>query len=722
MALINRLGESTSPYLLQHADNPVAWQRWTTETLQLAIALDRPILLSVGYSACHWCHVMAHESFEDAETASVMDAHFVCVKVDREEQPDVDAFAMGACQLLTGSGGWPLHAVLDPRTLSPFFAGTYFPPEARYGRPSWREVCSELGRLWEERRGDLEGTGREVVGQLQRRQHAGGSGAVGGGASLEADAVVRQLVDAAVEQARATYDAQHGGFGGAPKFPHPGALIGLVRSWHARGGEGGTDELVMVRSTLREMLVGGMWDQLGGGWHRYSVDRRWDVPHFEKMLYDQAQLIAAHAWAWQAAPDADDLRAIGGSVGWMLAEMCDPAGGVHSTLDADSEGEEGLFYTWTPDEVREVVGEEAGALVERALAVTAEGNLERTGRSVITRRAGLTDLAGEGEGGSVAARLVEAEEALLAARGGRVRPGTDDKVLTAWNGMLLWGLCEVLVRLPAHAAPEVGPPPWPAAPEASAVLGACERLARQTVRGLLGRGTTIDGGALRTWRGSSDGGAGFLDDHAWAALGLWRWGLLDEDGAALERALRLVERTVSDFTTDEGGFVLAGASHGALPVVERDLSDGAVPAAQAVAMRCLVEVEHVLPAHSDVARWRAARRAAGEALRPTLRCAPHASWAALAALEEASLPRAVWVLRHDGLPDTSGRVAGLARRLRAAAPTHASVVTWGPDGVPDALASLFAGKQAPREGWMGWRCSGLVCDLPTSDEAALTWA
>ena len=423
----NRLINETSPYLLQHAHNPVDWYPWGPEALERARREDKPILLSIGYSACHWCHVMEHESFEDESTAELMNEHFVNIKVDREERPDLDAIYMQAVQAMTGHGGWPMTTFLAPDG-APFYGGTYFPPEPRYGMPSFKQVLNGVAHLWETRREDALHNASSLREQL------------GGAAEIPAGQVALQpeVLDQAFAALRRNYDAKNGGFGGAPKFPQPQTLEFALRC-HLRKHD--SQALKMVEQTLQKMARGGIYDQLGGGFHRYSVDDRWLVPHFEKMLYDNAQLARVYLHAFQVTGNSFYRRIVEETLDYAVREMVDPEGGFYSTQDADSEGVEGKFFVWSADEVRTILGEDA-SLFMALYDVTPRGNWE-----------GHTILNQPREPAAVARvlgvpleRLEEiaarGRQKLFAAREKRVHPGRDDKVLVAWNGLMLAAFAE----------------------------------------------------------------------------------------------------------------------------------------------------------------------------------------------------------------------------------------------------------------------------------------
>ncbi len=521
----NALARETSPYLLQHQDNPVDWLPWGEEAFARARERDVPLIVSIGYSACHWCHVMERESFEDPQVAELMNRHFVPVKVDREERPDVDAIYMDALQAITGSGGWPLNAFITADGV-PFYAGTYFPPQPRQGAPSWAQVLAGIAEAWRTQREQIVTSARQILPRL-----AGAAGIDGRSGELSPD-----LLERAAATVRRSYDAENGGFGGAPKFPSASVIDFLL----------GRGEREMSLHTLRAMANGGMYDQVGGGFARYSTDARWVVPHFEKMLYDNALLARAYLHGWQVTGDPLLRRVCVETLEWVLRDLRQDEGGFASALDADSEGVEGRFYVWTLDEVRAALPAGLAETAIRAFGMTAEGNFE--GANIPVRAAAdPPELAGIKEG-------------LRVAREQRVWPGLDDKRLTAWNALAISAFAE-----------------------AGAVLGREDFLdaARTAAAFLLAEMVDDDGRVLRTYNRGQARLAGYLEDHAFlveALLTLYE-STFEADWFVVARGL--ADRTIERFgDPDHGGFFSTAHDHERLVARRKDLEDTPIPSGQ----------------------------------------------------------------------------------------------------------------------------------------------
>jgi hypothetical protein len=545
----NALAAETSPYLLQHAQNPVDWLPWGEQALARARALDRPLLVSIGYSSCHWCHVMERESFEDPGTAALMNESFVCVKVDREERPDVDALYMEAVQNMTGRGGWPLNVFLTPEQL-PFYGGTYFPPEPRHGMPAWTQVLSAIADSWRENRQEVRASGERLLERL----------AAGAQLSPSESPIDEQALQHAVENLAGTFDSRNGGFGGAPKFPQASVLEFLL----ARG------EHTMALATLRSMAGGGIYDQLAGGFSRYSVDAGWTVPHFEKMLYDNALLARAYLHGWQASGE-EGLRAVCRStLDWALLEMRGSEGGFYSALDADSEGVEGRFYVWTEAELRALLGADADAAIAW-LGVTPAGNFEDPHHP----QPGLNVL--QDRGGTDARPPQEARErirkVLLAERAQRLRPALDDKRLTGWNALMICAL--------ADAGSALGEP---------AYLDAAERCAEFLLTAM----RDADGRLLRTYSRGQARILAYLEDHAFLLEALIALFEATCEGRWYEQACKLADELIERFADAKGGGFFSTAADGEQLIVRRkDLEDTPIPAGASSAAAGLLRLHQL---------------------------------------------------------------------------------------------------------------------------------
>ncbi|MDA8291125.1 MAG: thioredoxin domain-containing protein [Actinomycetota bacterium] len=565
----NRLADEASPYLRQHAENPVDWYPWGPDALAEAARRDVPMFVSIGYSACHWCHVMAHESFEDEQLAAYLGEHFVSVKVDREERPDVDSLYMQAVQELNdGHGGWPLTVFTTPDG-RPFFGGTYFPPVARHGAPAFAEVLRAVASAWTTRRGELDAQATELTGAVAARL----SGSPGTGTAPDTS----RLLDDALERAAALEDHEHGGIGRAPKFPQAPIVELLIRAADA----GRPLALGIATGALDAMARGGIYDHLGGGFARYSTDRAWLVPHFEKMLYDQALLARSYCHAWQVTGSPDYLQVLTETVGYVLGDLAGASGGLHSSRDADSDGEEGRYYTWTRDELDDVLGERDGAAAARRYGVTRSGNFER-GRSVLRLPPGA-DIARDDESEDRRARLLEA-------RSLRNPPALDDKVLTEWNAMAAAVLAE--------AGSATGTRAW-----VDAAVGVGEFLLASSRR--------PDGRWMRSWSAGRATSLAVASDYAWLVECFTRLAEATGDPRWVREATGAAEGLVGLFSSPDGGWYSTGSDAERLVVRPKDVVDSATPAAGSVAAAALTRLGALTG--SEALTTRAARGVAAAA-------------------------------------------------------------------------------------------------------------
>ncbi len=669
----NRLAGETSPYLLQHADNPVDWYPWGDEAFARARAEDQPIFRSIGDAACHWCHVMAHESFENPEIAALMNSLFVNVKVDREERPDVDAVYMNAIHVMGEHGGWPLSAFCDGDG-APYYLGTYYPPDDKYGRPGFGRVLKTMAEVYREKRDQVrENTGAVLEGLRRMDQHFRRSAERSGKAGLaELD---QGTLIAAGRQLAQTCDPVRGGFGTRPKFPSSSAHDLLGRAGRMPFGKPAREAFLLQ---CKAMAAGGIYDHLGGGFARYSVDDRWLVPHFEKMLYDNGQLLGIYGDAYAMTGEPRHAEVIEETVAWLEREMLDPSGGLYASQDADSEGEEGKFYVWTPAEIAEVLGDEA-ARFEDAYGVTDHGNFEHSGTTVLSRVGEPGDPAEE-------AALAAARAKLFQARRARVAPATDTKILSSWNGLALSGL------LRAHRATG-----------SAAALG----LARKVADFLAGTMLHDDG---RIWRVYKDGRArmdGTIDDYAIVARALLSMAEVTGDPTWWRRGEALIGSVIERFYGEEVGtgvfYLPASDSEDRLVHRPESNQDGATPSGAAVAVECMILLGRVGgdSRAMDIAERYLAARA------PAAAAAPYSAARLLAALD----------LAMDGIElvvsEGTGRDALVEAAGRAYAPTKALVGPW-------AEASLFGGKGPTADGRaQAFVCRGQSCSAPVTDPAEL---
>ena len=567
----NRLADETSPYLLQHAHNPVDWYPWGEEALEKARAEDRPIFLSIGYSACHWCHVMERESFENEQTAELMNANFVNVKVDREERPDLDAIYMDAVQAMTGSGGWPMSVFLTPAG-KPFYGGTYFPPQPRYGIPSFPQLLLAVADAYRNRRGDLEEQAQRLTEAIGRT----------GSLSASGDAPGEEVLSEATARLLQYFDEQYGGFGDQPKFPQPMTLE-FAMSQYRRGGD--ADVLLIAEHTLEQMAAGGIYDHLGGGFHRYSVDRIWLVPHFEKMLYDNAQLLRTYLHAWQINRRPEHRQVVEETVDYVLREMTAPEGGFYSAQDADSEGEEGKFFVWTKEEIEAVLGKEEADLLGGAYGVTPAGNFE--GKTILNVKRTATEIAEQtgAEAEAVAGRLAAAKQKLFLAREERVKPERDDKVLTEWNGLMI------------HAMADVG-----------VVFGRADALeaARAAASFIVAEMSQENGFLFRSYKDGRARFNAYLEDYAAFGRGLVALYEATFELRWLAEAVRLTQIMRGQFADEAGGgFFQTGIAHEQLVVRRKDFIDNAIPSGNSMAAELLLRLAKLTG--NDAYRSEAAR-------------------------------------------------------------------------------------------------------------------
>jgi len=669
----NRLANETSPYLLQHAHNPVDWYAWGAEAFERSRLEGKPILLSVGYSACHWCHVMERESFEHPETARVMNDLFVNVKVDREERPDVDSIYMQAVQAMHGHGGWPMTVFLTPQ-LEPFWAGTYFPPTDRPGMPSFRRVLEAVADAYQNRPEDV----RRVASSMREMYAATSEGARGSG-TLSPD-----LLQRAVRGLLASYDHEHGGFGDAPKFPQAMAMEFLLQQWARTGNEAA---LEAVRHTFRQMARGGIYDQIGGGFARYAVDARWLVPHFEKMLYDNALLLRAGVHLLQATPDGEDQEELPriciDTLEWLAREMTSPSGGFYSTLDADSEGEEGKFYVWSDAELRETLGDDAGDVMSY-WGATPEGNFEGSN---------ILHVAG---GARPPVTLGRAKQRLMEVRGKRVRPARDEKILASWNGLML--------RAVAEAARVMGENGEDAGRYRDLAIGNGEFLFREMVRG------------GRVFRSHKDGVTrigGFLADYAAVALGALALYELTFDRVWLDRAHELGVSIVRWFwggDDDTGAFFDTASDHEELLTRPRDVTDNATPSGTSLAIELLLRLGDLLGEPDMVRR---ANRVLETLVEPMARY-PMAFGHALTAADIAVYGAVeVAIAGEPGSPE-------FQRLSSVVAKTYVpSLVMAGGSPATAAGIALLADRGTRAGRATAYVCRGYVCDEPTTDATVL---
>jgi len=669
----NHLITETSPYLLQHAHNPVEWYPWGPQALEKARQENKPILLSIGYSACHWCHVMAHESFEDLTTAAAMNKLFVNIKVDREERPDLDKIYQTAHSLLTQrTGGWPLTMFLTPDEQIPFFGGTYFPDQPRHGMPAFTDLCQRVSDFYQERREELDKQNRSLIdfmSSMNQPDPAGDS----------SDKFNAMPLDVARQQLEQQFDAKHGGFGAAPKFPHPTSIERLLRHWAGTRKDGAPDEqaLHMALFTLDRMALGGMYDQIGGGFCRYSVDERWMIPHFEKMLYDNGPLLSLYSEAWAITGNPLYQRIVEQTAGWVIREMQSPEGGYYSSLDADSEGEEGKFYVWTPDELQRVLSEEEYPVVAARFGFDRDANFEGHWHAhVYTSIDALSKRFGRSET-DIEVHIESARSKLFNTREQRIHPGRDDKVLVSWNALMIKGMAQAARHFSASR---------------------CEKSAERALH-FIHTQMWSDGRLYATYKDGRAHLAAYLDDYVFlidAILELLqvRWNSDD-----LTFALQLADTVLEHFADPAGGFYFTADDHENLIQRPKPLNDDALPAGNAIAAKVFSRLGHLL---GETRFLDAAERTLKAAWNP-IQQSPYGHTGLLLALEEMLHPVENVVIRAgEQLSEWQNAMA------RDYAPRR--LVFAIPDSIDDLPAQLQ--QRTSQQGGVAYVCQGMSCLPP----------
>jgi uncharacterized protein len=674
----NRLIRETSPYLLQHAHNPVDWYPWCDEAFERANREHKPVLLSIGYSACHWCHVMEYESFENEQIANLMNENFVSIKVDREERPDLDEIYMNAVQMLTGRGGWPMTVFLTPDR-KPFYGGTYFPPEDRHGMPGITRVLTGVAQAFRDKPQDVDKSVQQIVSGLNEMTRSDDRGS----------RLDPQLVTKAAEQISRAYDSKHGGLGQAPKFPNTGVYELFLREYHRSKNE---RFLEMVTHTLREMARGGIYDHLGGGFHRYSVDEKWLVPHFEKMLYDNAQLIRILAQLHRATGELVFRQVMEESLQYVLREMLHSDGGFYSTQDADSEGQEGRFFIWSKAEINDVLGEEDAAIFSRIYDVTEYGNFE--GKNILHPVITIEQAAKlfNKKPDHVDARIAEAKQKLFAAREQRVRPFRDEKIITSWNGLMISALAEA-IKVSFDAS------------YIEAAKRTVDLIFREMFRNDL---------LLHTHKDGESKVLGFLDDYAFLAVGLLDLYESTFDRLDLRRAVELAETMIHEFWDEtEGGFFYTGISHEQLISRTKPVFDASIPSGNAKAAELLLRLfyftgrddfllkaEKVLRSYS---RW--------------MEKQPFGFAHMLCTLDfYLKKPKEVVII---GTPNDT-RTLDLLRAVQAMYIPNVTLQLVGPDEPLDKVSVALIGKTAVGGSPTAYVCHDYTCSMPVVDEKVLT--
>lgn len=665
----NRLALESSPYLRQHAENPVDWYPWSEEAFQRAKEEDKPVLVSLGYSACHWCHVMAHESFEDAETAEIMNRHFINVKVDIEERPDVDQVYMNFVQITTGRGGWPLNVFVTPEKV-PFFGGTYFPPLPRHGMPSWKQVLLGIADAWLQKRDEVIASAFEILSELKRLSET----------EADLSPVGLSLCDGAFKTLSAAFDRANGGFGGAPKFPPSMTLEFLLRYWKRSGDQ---EAIQIVRKTADSMAAGGIYDQLGGGFHRYSVDAFWLVPHFEKMLYDNAQLARIYLHLYQAVKEPFYRRIAEEILDYVLREMTSSQGGFYSSQDADSEGEEGKFFVWTPKEIRQALEPDDPEPFLDYFGVTEDGNFEGKNILKISRKDSLYNALDD--------RVAKAREKLFQYREKRVKPFRDEKILTSWNGLMLAAMAEAAAALNNQ----------------NYLDAACKN-----ADFLLNLHTTFSDGAeseIRVFRTlKSDGKPiqGFLDDYANLADGLIEVFQCTGKTHYLKVARLVAERMLQDFWDEEnGGFYYTAKDSEELIVRNKDIYDNATPSGNSVAADILLRLARFF----NDEKYERYANATLRAVARQIKRFPQGFGRALSAIEFAAGKVREIVIVGEAGNDLERAVRSKYLPLSIIAPVRSE---------PDATIPVISGRVSIDDRPTIYICENYVCQRPVTSVSA----
>jgi uncharacterized protein YyaL (SSP411 family) len=668
----NRLIHETSPYLLQHAHNPVDWYPWSDDAFAKAKEENKPVLLSIGYSACHWCHVMERESFENEQIAQLMNDLFINIKVDREERPDLDEIYMNAVQMLTGRGGWPMTLFLTPDR-QPFYGGTYFPPEDRHGMPGFPRILRGVAQAYRDKPEDIHKSVEQILAALKRMSQS----------EDHEHAFTPEAIGKAAEQLASAYDAENGGLGQAPKFPNPGVYELFLRQHHHSGTRRFLD---MVTHTLTRMALGGIYDHLGGGFHRYSVDEKWLVPHFEKMLYDNAQLVRTLALLYRATGNEFFERVMTETLDYLTREMLHSEGGFYSTQDADSEGEEGKFFVWSRIEVNQILGEADGEIFARIYDVTESGNFE--GKNILHPTLTVQQAAGlfKKTPDQIETMIAQAKQKLFAARETRKKPFRDEKIITSWNGLMLSGLAEAL-KITAKPS----------------FLGA----ASSTIQ-LIFTKMISDGLLLHTYKGGNATQLGFLDDYAFLALGLLDFYEATLERSALERAVELTEVMVREFwDSSEGGFFYTGKSHEQLVSRSKPVFDASVPSGNAKATELLLRIYHLTGKEDFLNKAETVLHSYSQAMESQ----PFGFAHMLCALDfYLRKPKDIVLVAKSDDPRTSELLAV----INSIYLPNMSLQVVGPDQPLDKVSTMLAGKTQINDIATAYVCHNYTCSAPVT--------